>query len=95
MYQRRLNMKKNNWIVFAVLVGVIAIILLVIDWRMALSFLLGSAAAVLTYLLTARYCDLALSMRSSGGTMGHFALNYRSGQRCLSSVQYCRSISMC
>ena len=41
-----------------------------------MSFLLGSAAAVLTYLLTARYCDLALSLRSSGGTMGHFALNY-------------------
>lgn len=69
-------MKKRNWKIFAILAVLIAAVTLFFDWRMTSGFVLGTAVSIGTYFLTERFCDIALSLRSSGGTMGHFILNY-------------------
>lgn len=69
-------MEKRNWKIFAVLTVLIAAVTVFFDWRMTLGFLLGAGVSVGTYFLTEHFCDVALSLQSSGGTMGHFMLNY-------------------
>lgn len=69
-------MKKKNWKLFAILCAAAAVIMLVFDWRMTLSFLLGAGVSVGTYFLTERYCDIAISTGSPAGSLGQFAANY-------------------
>lgn len=69
-------MEKRNWKFFGILTVLIGAVMLIFDWRMTLGFVLGTAVSACTYFLTERFCDTALSLQSSGGTMGHFILNY-------------------
>ncbi len=69
-------MTEKSWKLFAVLAAAGTLLCLIFKWQYAAGFLLGCAVSVLTYKIMERFCDDAISMRNSSGTMAHFLINF-------------------
>ena len=68
-------MSQRSLKIFLVIV-VLGLLTIFIQYPITLGWLLGCLISFITFKLTERFCDIALSMQNPSGFFGHFALNY-------------------
>ena len=68
-------MTEKSWRLFAVIAAA-GLLSGLLKWQYAAGWTLGCAVSVLTYKILEHYCDMAIRLRSSAGTMGHFMINF-------------------
>ena len=71
-------MRKQGISLTLILSGLVVLIGVLTDWRIASGFILGGAISVLLYWRTTMFCDQVLDQQASGklGLIGHFLFSY-------------------